>query len=110
MSEANMERLERLKKISDNVSLNGAMSTHLRLSDLLFLIEQAELAQMSNGVAIYHNEFLRVSKQNDSLRERLKEKDGENKCYRESIKEAIAYFNQDEHQLGMAELQKALRK
>ena len=36
------EQLKKLKKISNNVSLNGAMSTHLKLSDLQFLIEQAE--------------------------------------------------------------------
>lgn len=32
-----------------------------------------------------------------------------NKQYLESVQKAVAHFNQDEHQEGMSELQKALR-
>ena len=91
MNETNAERLGRIKS-------NGLVGTQelgygtvesvdgLREGDFQWLVEQAELAQKPNGVAIYFNETIRLDRENDSLRGRARELDDENKLLREATK------------------------
>lgn len=66
MSEVNVERLKRLKKIAENVRGNGAQTTTMNLTDIDFFNEQAERAQeLESALVDIQNQLFSIRGKNN---------------------------------------------